>query len=79
LPKVERQRDLKQLSEVNINSKEQFIQDLKEDILQVIELNPADVNNVIKQLIKGGINKRMMDLMGKVSKVTGVMRCYCTR
>ena len=76
LPKVERQRDLKQLSEVNINSKEQFIQDLKEDILQVIELNPADINNVISQLIKGGINKRMMDLMGKISKKTGVSDQY---
>ena len=76
LPKVERQRDLKQLSEVNIDSKEQFIQDLKEDILQVIKLNPANVNNVISQLIKGGINKRMMDLMGKISKKTGVSEQY---
>jgi hypothetical protein len=78
LPKVERQRDLKQLSEVNIDSKEQFIQDLKEDILQVIELNPADINDAIQQLIKGGLSKKVMDMMGKISKVTGVSEEYKT-
>ena len=76
LPKVERQRELEKLADITIESKEQFIQDLKEDILQVIELNPANVNNVIKQLIKGGINKKVMDMMGKVSKVTGVSEQY---
>ena len=76
LAKVERQRELKQLSEVNLDSKEQFIQDLKKDILQVIELNPANVNNVIKQLVKGGLSKKVMDMMGKISKVTGVSEQY---
>lgn len=74
--KVDRQRDLKQLSEVKIDSKEQFIQDLKEDILQVIELNPEDVNSAIQQLIKGGLSKKVMDMMGVVSKKTGVSDQY---
>ena len=78
LPKVERQRDLKQLSEVNIDSKEQFIQDLKKDILQIIELDTGDVNNAIQQLIKGGLSKKVMDMMGKISKVTGVSEEYKT-
>ena len=76
IPKVERQRVLQDLENVKLDSKDEIIKDIQNDIQQLIDLDSVNLNDLVEQLIDKHFTKIIMDKMGKISKVTGVSEQY---